>query len=132
MSRAFFFNLVVPNINLRRRNEVKKEVISVLCLIVFVFNLLACSVSGPSDENIVKALDDSGLLKSDNFSVTAPIVILEKGKKEKDGSWPVEVKLTLTMIKSGQSKTIETTPTFRIYTSKDSTGKTIWTAKLGA
>ena len=106
----------------------------VFLLFVLVINGAGCSrLSGPSDEAILKAVNDSGILKGGGFTVVEPIVILEKGRWGTEGSWPVTLKLTMTMVKGdGQTATIVTTPKFRIYKSKDSTGKTVWTAKLGA
>jgi hypothetical protein len=120
----------------RRINTVKRlsRVLTVILLFAFVVNGVGCSkLFAPSDEDVLKAINESGLLKSDGFTVTAPIVILEKGKKKEDGGWPVTVRLKLSVkMANGQTKDLETKPSFRIYKSKDSAGKTIWTAKLGS
>jgi hypothetical protein len=110
------------------------KVISLLLLIVVALHGAGCTnLSGPSDEEVIKAVNDSGILKGGGFTVVEPIVILEKSRWETEGSWPVTLKLTMTMVKGdGQTVTIVTTPKFKIHKSKDSTGKTVWTAKLGA
>jgi hypothetical protein len=119
-----------------RKNEVKSAMKLALVFLLFalVLNGAGCSqLSGPSDEEILKAIDDSGILKVGGFTVVEPIVILEKGRWGTEGTWPVTVKLTMAMVKGdGQTSKIVTTPKFRIHKSKDSTGKTVWTAKLGA
>ena len=104
----------------------------VFLLFALVLSGAGCSrFFGPSDAEILKAIDDSGLLKGEGFTVTAPAVILEKGKKDANGVWPVKVKLklTTTMI-NGQTKQLETTPIFKIFKVKDAQGKSIWKASL--
>jgi hypothetical protein len=109
------------------------KIILVLLLIAVTFQVTGCtSLFGPSDEEVIKAINDSGILKDGGFTVAAPIVVLEKGKQGKDGSWPVKIKLTLTLtMDTGQTSTRVTTPLFRIHKSKDSAGKTVWTAIVG-
>lgn len=88
-----------------------------------------------SDEEIIKAIDDSGVMKREDGSLTVipPVRIAEKGKQNKDGSWPVKVKFTLKYkMKNGKTTPpTETTTSFRIFTVKDSTGKTVLKAQLG-
>ena len=119
-----------------RRCKVKYfiKIILLLLLIAFVVNGAGCTrLFGPSDEEVIKAINDSGLLKNESFTVAAPIVVLEKGKQGKDGSWPVKVKLTLDLkMGNGQTSTRVTTPVFSIKKSKDSAGKTVWTATVGS
>ena len=109
------------------------RVLTTVMLLALVINGAGCSkFFGPSNEEALKAINDSGLLKGDGFTVTAPIEILVKGKRLADGSWPVTIKLKLSVkMINGTTKDIETKPIFRIYKTKDSAGKTIWTAKLG-
>jgi len=89
----------------------------------------------PSDEDIVKAIDDSGIMKREDGSLTVipPVKVVEKGKQDKDGSWPVKVKFTLTYKMKGGKSTppTETTTSFRISGEKDNAGKTVWKAQLG-
>lgn len=109
------------------------KIVLALLLIVVTFQVTGCNnLIGPSDEEVIKAINDSGILKDGGFTVAAPIVVLEKGKQGKDGSWPVKIKLTLTLMTgTGQTSTRVTTPLFRIHKSKDSAGKTVWTAIVG-
>ncbi len=118
-----------------RRHEVKfsTKIILLFLLVAITFHMSACSrFFGPSDEEVIKAIDNSGILKSGGFTVTVPPVVVEKGSRMKDGSWPVKVKVTLNMVlPNGQTATREITPIFNIHKSKDSGGKTVWTATLG-
>ena len=92
--------------------------------------------SEPSDGDIVKAIDDSGIMKRADGSLTVvpPVTIVERGKRNKDGSWPVKVELTLTYkMKDGRkSPRTETTTSFRIFTAKGDAGKLVWKAQLGS
>ena len=92
--------------------------------------------SQPSDEDIIKAIDDSGIMKRADGSLTVipPAKVVQKGRQDKSGSWPVKVKFTLTYkMKDGQdSKPKETTASFRIFRAKDSTGKDVWRARVGS
>ena len=88
-----------------------------------------------SDEDIIKAIDDSGVMKRDDGSLTVipPVRVVEKGKQNKDGSWPVKVKF-IVKYKMQNGKTTppaETTTSFRIFSAKDNTGKTALKAELG-
>ncbi len=118
-----------------RRRDVRygTKIILLALLVAVTFQITGCtSLTGPSDEEAIKAINDSGILKSGGFTVTSPIVVLEKGSRTKEGTWPVKVKLTMTMVlPNGQKATKEITPVFNIHKSKDSTGKTVWTATVG-
>ncbi len=112
------------------------KVLSVLWLMALVFNAAGCSkLFGPSNDDVLKAINDSGLLKSTSFTVKSPVTILEKGKKRADGTWPVKVKFTISFVwtKDGVStpREMETTTTYLIFKSKDASGKTVWAARLG-
>lgn len=91
--------------------------------------------SQPSNEDIIKAIDDSGIMKREDGSLTVvpPVKVVEKGKLNKNGTWPVKVKFTLQYKnKDGRvTRPIETTTSFRIFQVKDSAGKSAWKAKLG-
>ncbi len=108
------------------------KIISLL-LIAAIFQVAGCTnLFGPSNEEVIKAINDSGLLKDGGFTITAPLKIVEKGKRAQDGSWPVKVKVTMNMVMpNGQTATRVTTPIFRIHKSKDSAGNTVWTATAG-
>jgi hypothetical protein len=90
----------------------------------------------PSDEDIIKAIDDSGIMKREDGSLTVvpPVKVVEKGKLNKNGSWPVKVKFTLKYkMKDGRTTPpTETTTSFRIFEMKDNAGKTVWKAQLGS
>ncbi len=105
----------------------------IVVLIAFAINGAGCSkFFGPSNDEVIKAINDSGRLKGNAFTVTAPIEVVEKGSRKDDGGWPVTVKLKLSVkMGNGQIRQLETKTNFRIYKSEDSTGKTVWTAKLG-
>jgi hypothetical protein len=90
----------------------------------------------PSDEDIIKAIDDSGIMKraDGSFTVVPPVTVVQKGKQNKDGSWPVQVKFTLTYkLKDGRtSPPTQTTTSFRILRAKNNEGKAVWQAQLGS
>jgi hypothetical protein len=104
----------------------------VMAILVSTFG---CSkFSRPSDADVLKAIDDSGILKSPAFTITAPLAISEWGKQKEDGAWPVRVKMTLTMKRPDGSVTEpkENQTWFIISKAKDSTGRSIWKASLGS
>ncbi len=94
------------------------------------------AAAAPSDVEIIKAIDDSGLMKraDGSFTVIPPVVIAEKGKRNKDGSWPVKVRFTLKYkLSDGKdSPPTKTTSSFRIFRDKDSAGDAAWKAQLGS
>jgi len=114
----------------------KVKYISLIILImVNAFSFSGCSnLSGPTDEEVIKAINENKYYKSGVgvFTLKAPIVILEKGSRNKDGSWPVKVKVIITHAvgKDQTSEPKELTPTFNMYKAKDITGVTIWKAEL--
>ena len=93
-------------------------------------------LSQPSDEEIIKAIDDSGVMKREDgsFTVVPPVKVVEKGKWNKNGAMPVKVKFTLKYkMKDGQiSQPTATTSLFMISEVKDSMGKSAWKAQLGS
>jgi hypothetical protein len=106
-------------------------VLSLVTVLIIIAS--GCSrFSSPSDEEVLKAIEDSGILTSGSFSVTAPPVIVNKGVRDKDGYWPVSVKMTMIMQRPDGSKTEprETTTTIKIRKVKDTTGKSVWKAIL--
>ena len=102
-------------------------------ILAIVVGINGCSGFAPTDSEILKAIDESGLLKGKNFTVTSPVSIVEKGKRKEDGSWPVKVKMTMTMqlLNGKVSEPRENMPTFRIFKSTDSAGHSVWKASLG-
>lgn len=97
-------------------------------------NILGCT-SGPSDDDIIKAINDTGLFSGgvEKFTLKSPIVIVDKGMFSRDGAWPVKVKLnyTFTMTAGKETKPVEKIQTFMISKSKDSSGNTVWKATPG-
>jgi len=58
---------------------------------------------------------------------------MERGSRNKDGSWPGKVRITYISTAQGrESNPMEKTPVFRIYESKNSSGTTIWKAVAGS
>jgi len=106
-----------------------------LLIIMSAVSFIGCSnMTAPTDEEVVKAINENNYYKSGTgvFTLIAPIVILEKGGRNKDGSWPVKIKVIITH-KVGEDKVsapIERTPTFNMYKEKDSAGKVMWRAEL--
>jgi hypothetical protein len=105
-----------------------------LLLMVYAFSFSGCSKAvGPSDEEVIKAVNESGLFTggSGGLTLLPPIVVLEKGGRNKNGSWPVKVKVVFTYYakKEQISAPMEKTLSFNMYKAKDNTGKTIWKAE---
>jgi hypothetical protein len=110
---------------------------ALLMLSMAILSLGGCSkLFGPSDEEVIKSINDSGLFSGgvEKFTLKAPIVILEKGLFSRDGAWPVKVKLTYSYTMAGGRETEpkEKIQLFRISKSKDSSGKTVWKATAGS
>jgi hypothetical protein len=106
-----------------------------VCITALIVGMSGCSWSTPpSDMEILKAIDESGVLKGKGFTVTSPVVVVEKGKRNKDGSWPVKVKMTMTMqLPNGKvSEPRDNMPIFRIFKTTDSAGRSVWKATLGS
>jgi len=104
-----------------------------LLLIVLVMNVSGCSrLFGPSDEEIIKAINDIGLFSGgvEKFTLKSPMVVVEKGLFSREGAWPVKVRMTYTYTMAGghETKPIEKVQSFRISKSKDSSGNRVWTA----
>ncbi len=118
------------------RNKVN-GVFVLVALMLSAFMWSACSSNAqPSNEEIIKAIDDSGIMKraDGKFTVVPPVTVAEKGQRNKDGSWPVKVTFTLTFkLKDGKdSPPTKTTTSFRIFRGKDNKGKSAWKALLGS
>lgn len=110
-------------------------VYSLFFVTAMIVSTASCSrFSRPSDAEVLKAIDDSGILKSQSFTITSPLVIEERGNQNKDGSWPVRVKMTMTMhLADGKtSEPKENSAYFRIFKAKDSAGHSVWKAALGS
>lgn len=115
------------------KNRLTMVVLSLL-LLAGVFSVSSCAkLFGPSDQEVVQAINNTGLFSGgvEKFSLKSPIQIVDRGSKNADDSWPVTVKMTLTFTPTGgkESKPMEKTSVFKLYKSKDSSGKITWTAK---
>jgi hypothetical protein len=113
----------------------KKTVVYLLLFVLGLTVTISCSrFLRPSNEEALKAIDDSGLLKGDGFKVLSPLTIVEWGTRTKDGAWPVKVKMTITMrMPNGQmSEPKENTALFRIFKANDSAGHIAWKAAMGS
>jgi hypothetical protein len=127
----------------KKENEMKIKahgVLIVLTLLLSAFIWSGCTrnsqLSEPSDADIMKAIDDSGIMKQADgrFTVVPPATVVQKGQRNKDGSWPVKVKFTVTfkMADGRTSSPTETTTSFRVFRAKDDAGKSVWKAQLGS
>ena len=114
----------------------KIKILSLLFLLAMMtMNSIGCSYfSRPSDEEVIKAINDSGVLNSKAFTITSPLTIVERKSRNKDGSWTFRVKMTMTMLlpNGTVSEPKENTTYFRIFKAKDGSGKDIWKARLGS
>ncbi len=102
-----------------------------LILIVSLFSFSGCSrLSGPSDAEAIKAISEIDFFKH-QATLQQPVVIVDKGSRNKDGSWPVKVKVKFTFeTKQGASAPVENTLVFNLSKAKDSAGKDTWKAAL--
>lgn len=114
------------------------KVFPVLMLsIMIAFALFGCfKATPPTDEEAIKAIMDTGLFSGgvEKFTLTEPLVVVEKGKQNKDGSWTVKVKVSFSykMADGTEKKLADKIQPFRLVGTKDSTGKTVWKARLSA
>jgi hypothetical protein len=103
-----------------------------LLFMVSVFSFSGCSkLSGPSDAEVIRAVSESEFF-THGITLQPPTVIMEKNGRNKDGSWPVTVKVKFTYdIGNGQvSAPVEKVLVFYLRKAKDSAGKDIWKAAL--
>jgi hypothetical protein len=101
-----------------------------MLLLVSAFSFSGCSkLFGPSDADVIKALNESGVFK--DLNMQSPIVVLEKGRR-KDGSWAVKVKIKFNfeMQNKQMSAPVEKTPVYNLYKTKDDKGHTVWKVKF--
>ena len=100
---------------------------------VLMLNLSGCSmISGPSDEEVVKAVTDTGLFSGgeEKFTLKSPMVVVHKAMFSSNGAWEVKVKLHYTFMMAGgrETKPVEKVQSFRISQVKDGAGNTVWKA----
>jgi len=117
----------------------------ILMVTLTVPNMFGCSkLSGPSDTDIVKSVQDSDLFNSGLITLKSPVTILEKMSRGKDGAWPVKVKVTVSYkanrasaSKSKRQKSygpVEVTDEkmllFKLHKVVDNTGNAVWKADV--
>jgi hypothetical protein len=107
-----------------------------LLLMVSAIHFSGCSrLLGPSDQDVIKAVSEHEFFKGgvDGQTLQPPVVILEKGGRNTDGSWRVKVKVTFTyqVSKEKISPPMQKTLIFNMHKQKDSAGQTVWNATLG-
>ena len=94
----------------------------------------ACSAA-PIDADVIKAVSQSDFFTGGyGNTLREPVVVLERGKRNKDGAWPVKVKMKFTFRKNDgkESAAMESSPLFRIRKVKDAAGKDEWKAELSS
>jgi len=117
----------------------------ILMVTLTVPNMFGCSkLSGPSDTDIVKSVQDSDLFNSGLITLKSPVTILEKMSRGKDGAWPVKVKVTVSYkanrasaSKSKRQKsygpvdvTDEKMLLFKLHKVVDNAGNAVWKADI--
>jgi hypothetical protein len=105
--------------------------VALLLFIVSALSLSGCQrFSGPSDADVIKALNESGAFK--DLTMHAPIVVIKKEGPRKDGSWQVQVKIKISWeIKDKKmSPVVEKMPVYTLVKSKDNTGHTVWKVRF--
>ncbi len=93
--------------------------------------LAGCSrLTGPTDAEALKAVDDAGLLKSDSYTITSPLAIVERFSRDENGLWPVKIGMTLVMkLPNGKlSDTKQNHVIVHIAKYKDVAGNVVWKA----
>ncbi len=106
-----------------------------LLIIVASLNYAGCSkLLGPSDQEVIKAVGESGVFKGGfgGLTLQSPVTVLEKGSRKKDGAWPVKVKATFTayISKDVISAPMERTLVFDLRKTRENAGDAVWTASL--
>jgi hypothetical protein len=105
--------------------------VTFLLLMVSAFSISGCSkLFGPSDAEVIKAINETGLFK--DFTMQSPITILEKHAAKND-TWAVKVSVVFTYetTKGHTSPPMKKTLIFYMNKAKDSAGHSVWKAKLG-
>lgn len=105
--------------------------IAVLLIVLAIAILTGCSrFSGPTDAEVLKAVEDAGLLKGGSFTITSPLTIVERNSRDENGLWPFKLKMTLVM-KMADGKPSDPKPNMvivHIAKFKDPAGNVIWKA----
>ncbi|OGW36283.1 MAG: hypothetical protein A2X58_01590 [Nitrospirae bacterium GWC2_56_14] len=106
---------------------------AVVALAVSVL-ISACSVA-LSDADVIKAVGQSDFFTGGHGNtLQEPVVVLERGKRNEDGTWPIKVNMKFTFKKNGGkgSMAMESSPLFKLRKVKDAAGKDEWKAELGS
>jgi hypothetical protein len=125
----------VERSELRGENKMRTKAVfyfTLLAFIVSVISFSSCSrLSGPSDAEVIKTIGASEFFTR-GITLQPPIVVVGKGSRNKEGFWPVTVKVKFTYdIGNGQvSAPVEKTLIFYFRKVKDSAGKDTWGATL--
>lgn len=63
-----------------------------------------------------------------------PVIVLERGKRKKDGTWPIKVRMKFTYRKNDgkESAAMVSSPLFKLRKVKDAAGKDEWKAELAS
>lgn len=110
-----------------------KVIVVYFLMIITALTTVSCvKLFGPTDEEAVQAITATGLFSGgvEKFTLKSPIVVLEKGGRNSDGSWPVKVKMTVsfTMADGREIKPLVKTSVFNLRKTKDKSGKSVWVA----
>ncbi len=101
-------------------------------MMVLIVSAIGCA-KGPTDQEVIQAINDTGLFSGgvEKFSLKSPIVIVARESRNRDGAWPVKVKMVVSYTMSGgkEGKPVEKTSVFYLSKSTDNAGKVTWTAK---
>ena len=76
--------------------------------VALMLNVSGCSMlSGPSDEDVVRAVTDTGLFSGteEKFALKSPIVVVDKALFSRKGAWEVKVKLHYSFMMAGGRET---------------------------
>jgi hypothetical protein len=120
----------------KMKNKITPYIMFVV-LIVFTLNASGCSkLFTPSNEEVTKAITESEAFRGGvgGLTLQPPIVILEKGGRNKEGFWPIKVKVRFTVYENQKtvSAPIEKTLVFNMSKTKNNAGKVIWKATLSS
>ena len=110
---------------------------AVIITVVLALNVSGCSLmSGPTDEDVIKAVTETGLFSGgeEKFTLKSPMVVVEKDRFSSHGAWGVKVRLHYSYMMTGgrETKPVEKVQAFLIAKSRDSSGNIVWKAAPGA
>jgi hypothetical protein len=114
---------------------VRRDVWTYTAAVALAVSVLVSACSGaPSDADVIKAVGQSDFFSGGHGNtLQEPVVVLERGKRNTDGTWPIKVKMKFTFRKSGGKEAVmESSPLFRLRKVKDAAGKDEWKAELSS